>query len=352
MKDIVDTAVAAGSFKTLVAAVQAAGMVETLKGNGPFTVFAPDDDAFAKLPKGTVDELLKNIPKLRAVLMYHVIPGKLAVDEINFLGKAKTIQGQEVRIEAHHWYTMTHMNPKINDAHITNEDIVTDNGMIHVLDRVLMPNMELTCPVCGMGFMTMEELNSHTKMGHLAEKVPEPMPPAEVPMPPAIVMPVVEKAPEPLPPTEVIKEPMPVAAKVTEGVFEVTYDSVCRFRFHLKAPNGQIIAVSQAYGTKEAALKGIASIKKNAPIAKTADFTTVGAALPELKHEGGIVQDPVFEIQSSTSDKFRFHLKAPNGQIIAVSQSYLTRQSAEKGIASVKKNAPMAKIIDHTTAET
>jgi uncharacterized surface protein with fasciclin (FAS1) repeats/uncharacterized protein YegP (UPF0339 family) len=273
MKDIVDTAVAAGSFKTLVAAVQAAGMVETLKGKGPFTVFAPDDDAFAKLPPGTVDGLLKNVPKLRAVLMYHVIPGKLTVDEINFLGSAKTIQGQDVRIEAHRWYTMTHMNPKINDAHITNEDIVTDNGMIHVLDRVLMPNMELTCPVCGMGFMTMEDLNAHTKMGHVAEKVPEPTPPAEALMPPAIVMPVVEKAPEPLPPTEVIKEPIPVAATVTEGVFEVIYDSACRFRFHLKAANGQIIAVSQSYLTRQSAEKGIISVKKNAPMAKVVDQT-------------------------------------------------------------------------------
>ena len=83
-------------------------------------------------------------------------------------------------------------------------------------------------------------------------------------------------------------------------------------------------------------------------MAKITDFTTVGGALPELRHERGIVQDPVFEIQSSTAHKFRFHLKAANGQIIAVSQSYLTRQSAEKGIMSVKKNAPMAKVVDQT----
>ena len=153
-----------------------------------------------------------------------------------------------------------------------------------------------------------------------------------------------------MPPTEVITEQMPVVTKVT-GVFEVFYDAVGRFRFHLKAANGQIIAVSQSYGTKEAALKGIASIKKNAPIAKTADFTT-GETMPESTHRAGIVQDPVFEIQCNAPDKFRFHLKAANGQIIAVSQSYLTKQSAENGIASVKKNAPMAKIIDQTTAVT
>ena len=151
MGDIVDTAVAAGSFKTLVAAVQAAGLVETLKGTGPFTVFAPDDEAFARLPQGAVDDLLKNLPQLKAVLKYHVITGKLTVDEIGQMKSAKTVQGQEVRIDNHWWHL--HMNPKINDANITSKDIVTDNGMIHVLNRVLMPNMELTCPVCGMGFM-------------------------------------------------------------------------------------------------------------------------------------------------------------------------------------------------------
>ena len=336
MADIVDIAVEAGGFKTLVAAVQAAGLVKTLKGKGPFTIFAPDDGAFALLPAGTVDELLKNVPKLKAILMYHVVPGKFTVDEIGQMKTAKTVQGQEVKIDGHSWWSL-HMNPIINDAHITSTDIVTDNGIIHVLDRVLMPNMELTCPVCGMGFMTMEAMSAHTKMGHVAEKVPEPMP-------------VVEAAPEPLLPTEVITEPILVVAKVT-GVFEILCDAVGRFRFHLKAANGQIIAVSQSYGTKESALKGIASIKKNAPIAKTADFTT-GGTIPESTHQTGIVQDTVFEIQFNAPDRFRFHLKAANGEIIAASQSYLSKQSAETGIASVKKNAPMTKVVDHTTAAT
>jgi uncharacterized surface protein with fasciclin (FAS1) repeats/uncharacterized protein YegP (UPF0339 family) len=365
MGDIVDTAVAAGSFKTLVAAVQAAGMVETLKGKGPFTVFAPDDEAFAKLPAGTVDGLLKNVPRLKAVLMYHVVPGKLTVDEIGQMNSIKTIQGQEVRIDAHKWWHL-HMNPKINDANITSKDIVTDNGMIHVLNRVLMPNMELTCPVCGMGFMNIEAMNAHTKTAHVVEKAPEPMSPAEVmpvaekapePIPGAEVtaepMPAVEKTPEPLPVVEVIPAvELPATTKVTEGVFEILLDAADKFRFHLKAANGQIIAISQSYGTKESAIKGIASIKKNAPIAKIADLTTAGRTMPEPTHAAGIVQDPVFEIQSNAPDKFRFHLKAANGQIIAVSQSYLTRQSTEKGIASVKKNAPMAKVIDHTIAGT
>jgi len=350
MADIVDIAVATGSFRTLETAVKAAGLVDTLRGTGPFTIFAPDDEAFRKLPQGTVEALLKNVPKLKAILMYHVVAGKLTVDEISQMKTIKTIQGQEVNIDAPHWWTY-HMNPKINDAYITSKDIVADNGMIHVLSRVLMPNMELTCPVCGMGFMNMDELNLHTQKGHVPEKATEPTTVIEkVPEP---TMPVVEKALEPMPVVEVMPAAeMPATAKVTEGIFEIICDVGGKFRFHLKAANGEIIAVSQSYGTRENALKGIASIKKNAPIAKIADFTTVGGALPELRHAAGIVQDPVFELQISTGDKFRFHLKAANGEIIAVGQSYLTRQSAEKGIASVKLNAPMAKIIDHTISET
>ena len=336
MADILDIAVEAGGFKTFVAAVQAAELVETLKGKGPFTLLVPDDDAFAKLPAGTVDGLLKNVPKLRAIMMYHILPGKLTVDEIAQMKTAKTVQGQEVKIAAAHWWTL-HFNPLINDAYMINTDVVTNNGIIHVLSRVLMPNMELTCPACGMGFMTMQAMNTHTKMGHVAKKGPEPMS-------------MVETAPEPLLLTEVIREKIPVLAKVT-GVFEVFCDAVGRFRFHLKAANGQIIAVSQSYGTTESALKGIDSIKKNAPIAKIADFTT-GGNMPESSYGTGIAQGTFFEIQFNAPDRYRFHLKAANGQIIAVSQSYLSKQSAQNGIESVKKNAPMAKIIDQTTALT
>ena len=305
---------------------------------------------------------MKNVPKLKAILMYHVIPGKFTIDEMAQMKTAKTLQGQEIMIHGSGWWHL-HMNPIINDdAHIVGTDIVTDNGMVHVVDRVLMPNMELTCPVCGMGFMTIQAVDDHTKTAHVVEKIPEASMPAEVmpdvekapePTPNLEVMPVVaavpEPMPEPMPITEVITEEMPVAAKVT-GVFEVFYDSVFRIRFHLKATNGQIIAVSQSYGTKEAALKGIVSIQKNAPIAKIADSTTK-EIIPDTAHRG-IVQDPDFEIQCDSAGKFRFHLKAANGEIIAASQSYLSRESAEKGIASIKKNAPMARIIDQTTAVT
>lgn len=134
--DIVDTAVSAGSFKTLVAAAEAAGLVETLKGEGPLTVFAPTDEAFARLPAGTVEDLLKpeNKEKLVAVLSYHVIAGKVMSGDV--AGKkttAKTVQGSNVDVNG--------MNGvRINDAMVTQADIKADNGVIHVIDRVLIPN--------------------------------------------------------------------------------------------------------------------------------------------------------------------------------------------------------------------
>jgi uncharacterized surface protein with fasciclin (FAS1) repeats len=137
MADIVDTAVAAGNFKTLVTAVKAAGLVDTLKSKGPFTVFAPTDEAFAKLPKGAVEELLKDVPKLTAVLTYHVVPGKVMAADVAKLKTVKTIQGQELKIDAAKWHL--HRNIKINDANVTKPDLVVDNGVCHVIDKVLIP---------------------------------------------------------------------------------------------------------------------------------------------------------------------------------------------------------------------
>lgn len=136
-KDIVDTAVSAGSFETLVAAVQAAGLVETLKGEGPFTVFAPTDEAFAKLPAGAVEKLLKpeNKDQLVAVLTYHVVPGKVMSGDI--AGKeldAATVQGDEVSINATN-------GVKIDDANVVTADVEASNGVIHVIDAVIMPKM-------------------------------------------------------------------------------------------------------------------------------------------------------------------------------------------------------------------
>ena len=134
-QDIVDTAVAAGSFKTLVAAVQAAGLVDTLKGAGPFTVFAPTDEAFAKLPPGTVEDLLKpeNKAKLAAILTYHVVAGKVMAKEAMKLHEAKTVNGEALMIRTSMGSVM------IDNAKVVKADIVCSNGVIHVIDTVLLP---------------------------------------------------------------------------------------------------------------------------------------------------------------------------------------------------------------------
>jgi len=137
-KDIVDTAVSAGKFTTLVAAVKAAGLVDTLKSKGPFTVFAPTDEAFAKLPAGTVETLLKpeNKEKLVGILTYHVIPG--AVKSTDIAGKkiaVKTVQGADIKVNAM-------SGVMINDANVTTADIAASNGVIHVIDKVILPPTE------------------------------------------------------------------------------------------------------------------------------------------------------------------------------------------------------------------
>jgi len=135
--DIVDTAIAAGSFKTLVTAVKAAGLVSTLKGPGPFTLFAPTDEAFARLPGGTLESLLKpeNKKQLAAILTYHVVPGKVMSKDI--AGKktlAKSVEGEEISVDATN-------GVKVDNAKVTKADIVASNGVIHVIDTVIMPKM-------------------------------------------------------------------------------------------------------------------------------------------------------------------------------------------------------------------
>jgi uncharacterized surface protein with fasciclin (FAS1) repeats len=133
--DIVDTAVEAGSFKTLAAALTAADLVETLKGKGPFTVFAPTDEAFAKLPDGTLEGLLKpeNKEKLVSILTYHVVAGKVMAADVVKLEKAKTVQGSEVGIE------VKDGKVKVDDANVVKTDIECTNGVIHVIDAVILP---------------------------------------------------------------------------------------------------------------------------------------------------------------------------------------------------------------------
>jgi uncharacterized surface protein with fasciclin (FAS1) repeats len=133
MPNIVEVAVGAGSFKTLVAAVTAAGLGETLSGPGPFTVFAPTDEAFAKLPAGTVEGLLKDIPTLTKILTYHVVAGKVMAADAAKLTSAKTVEGSELKIDASN-------GVKINDATVIQADVDASNGVIHAIDAVLMPS--------------------------------------------------------------------------------------------------------------------------------------------------------------------------------------------------------------------
>jgi uncharacterized surface protein with fasciclin (FAS1) repeats len=136
MPDIIDTAVAAGTFKTLAAAVGAAGLIQTLKGAGPFTVFAPNDAAFAKLPAGTVESLVKpeNKAKLTGILTYHVVAGKVMAADVMKIASAKTVNGQSAKV------AVVDGKVKIDNATVIATDIVCDNGVIHVIDSVIMPS--------------------------------------------------------------------------------------------------------------------------------------------------------------------------------------------------------------------
>ena len=136
--DIVETAVSAGQFKTLAAALEAAGLIDALKGTGPFTVFAPTDEAFAKLPAGTVESLLRpeNKEKLKAILLYHVVPGNVTADKVVKLNgrSLKTLQGNSMEVSTKH-------GVRVDNAKVTQTDVKTSNGVIHIIDTVLMPKM-------------------------------------------------------------------------------------------------------------------------------------------------------------------------------------------------------------------
>ena len=136
--DVIETAVAAGQFKTLAAALEAAELIDALKGNGPFTVFAPTDEAFAKLPAGTVETLLKpeNKEKLKAVLLYHVVPGNVTAAQVTKLNgqSVKTLQGSSIKVKTSH-------GVRVDNAKVIQTDIKASNGVIHVIDTVLMPKM-------------------------------------------------------------------------------------------------------------------------------------------------------------------------------------------------------------------
>ena len=132
-KDIVDTAVSAGKFNTLVKAIKAAGLVKTLKSDGPFTVFAPTDEAFAKLPAGTLEKLLKDTKKLKAILTFHVVPGKVMASDVVKLSSVKTVHGNTIKIS-------TKNGVKVENAKVIATDVKVSNGVIHIIDSVILPN--------------------------------------------------------------------------------------------------------------------------------------------------------------------------------------------------------------------
>jgi uncharacterized surface protein with fasciclin (FAS1) repeats len=134
MADIIETAKNAGSFNTLLTALEAVDLVELLKSSGSYTVFAPIDDAFAKLPEGTLADLLKDLPKLKKILTYHVVFGDVRTDDLVELEEAETVEGSVIAIDTSNGY-------KVNEAVILTPDVIADNGVIHVIDSVLMPAM-------------------------------------------------------------------------------------------------------------------------------------------------------------------------------------------------------------------
>ena len=141
MPDIVDTAMASSMFNTLVTAIKAAGLVDTLKGPGPFTVFAPTDEAFAKLPKEKLDMLMKDSMKLKEVLTFHVVEGKLIASDLAEHDYLQAVSGGELRIDTKRWHL--HRNMKVNGANIIKPDLAVDNGVCHAIDKVLVPKMEV-----------------------------------------------------------------------------------------------------------------------------------------------------------------------------------------------------------------
>ena len=151
--DIVDVAVSAGNFETLVSAVKAAGLVDTLKGNGPFTVFAPTDEAFDKLPAGTLEDLLENSDALTEVLTYHVVRGQVMAVDVVDLTQAETVQGQSIHIDASN-------GVKIDDSTVIATDILASNGVIHVIDTVLIPS-----PISGAGDTMVSGFTGQEQLG-------------------------------------------------------------------------------------------------------------------------------------------------------------------------------------------
>ncbi|MDR1992207.1 MAG: fasciclin domain-containing protein [Nitrososphaerota archaeon] len=344
------------NLNTFARAVKESGLVETLKGTGPFTVFAPVDDAFAALPQSVIDELFANKSRLRAVVNYHIISESFSIEEIRHLSTdtLTTRQGQLVKVDPHRWHL--HLNPKINGVNITDrKDVAADNGVLHEIDAVLMPDLELTCSVCGQGFLNQSDVQSHIHSMHrestwetkpvVVEKtvVERVVPVAAVVAAPVVAAPVIKR--------DVIKDRAPeslthTSTRLHEGmVYEVLYDDDNQmYVYHLKDASGEIIGESADFKTLSALDNDMSLVKTDAPIARLLCAESTSTPLAE---EIGPIRGPVFEQFKDDCGKWRFNLKdTPEGRIILTSRKdYDSLYATNNDIEKLRVVAPKAKII-------
>jgi uncharacterized surface protein with fasciclin (FAS1) repeats/uncharacterized protein YegP (UPF0339 family) len=347
------------NLNTFSRAVREAGLVDMLKGAGSFTVFAPVDDAFAKLPQSALDELFANKARLKAVVNYHIISESLSIEDIRHLksDSIATLQGQVVNVDPHRWHL--HLNPKINGVNITDrKDVAADNGVLHEIDAVMMPKLDLTCSVCGQGFLNQNDLDAHTGTVH-KEPILAPKPTVVVEQPVVHkVAPVVAAVVAPVVAAPLIKKTETVSKKVTEPirttpttklkdtmVYEVLYDDDNqKYVYHLKDASGEIIGESEDFKTLEALDREMSLVKTNAPIAK---IICAEPTSTPVKEETGPIRGPVFEQFKDDDGKWRFNLKdTPEGRIILTSRKeYDSIYACNGDIEKLRKVAPKAKIV-------
>jgi len=368
------------NLNTFSRALREARLVDFLKGTGQFTVFAPTDDAFAKLSKSNLDELFANKARLKAVVNYHIISESLTIEDIRHLKNdtLTTQQGQLAKVDPHRWHL--HLNPKINGIHITDrKDVTADNGVLHEIDAVMMPNLDLTCPACGQGFLNKNDLETHTNTAHKQPQQPPlhsiPVAPkpttatttttvehkvapaavAAVAAVPAVAAPLIKKTQTktttPKPTTTTTTTKTTSSASSTEGskdtlIYEVLYDEDNQtYLYHLKDSSGEIIAESSDSKTLEALNTDIKQVKADAPIAKTISAEPI--TTPHLKEETDPIHGPVFEQFKDDESNWRFNLKdTPESPTILTSRkSYESLYAANNAIDKIRKIAPNAKII-------
>jgi uncharacterized surface protein with fasciclin (FAS1) repeats/uncharacterized protein YegP (UPF0339 family) len=349
------------NLNTFSRAVKEAGLVETLKGTGPFTVFAPIDEAFTKLPKNTLDELFANKAQLKAVVNYHIISESLSIEDIRHLknDNLTTQQGQLAKVDTHRWHL--HLNPKINGITITDrKDVTADNGVLHEITSVMMPNFDLTCKTCGKGFLNQNDLTTHTNTAH-KEPISTPTtkqtpihqveqkvaPVAAAVAAPVVTAPIVKKiqtSPQKTPTSTMTQTPSTTNLPDTM-VYTVLYnDENQKYVYHLKDSSGEIIGETRDFKTLDTLNNDINLVKTDAPIAK---IICAEPTSTPLKEETEPIRGPVFEQFKDDDGQWRFNLKdTPEGRIILTSRKgYDSISESNNGIDKIRSIAPNAKII-------